>query len=230
MLAIIIAALAPGSALLTFFYLKDRYEPEPLRVVLRMFILGAIIGFPVMIIQYGLRTEISSQLFFSSFITAGLLEEFFKWFVLYFFIYNHADFDEPYDGIVYAVAVSLGFATLENFIYLLSEGLSVAFLRALLPVSGHALFGVLMGYYMGRAKFLTTPKWKQKMLLWSLFLPVVIHGVYDMLIIASQLYWLWTVIPFMAWLWWIALRRADQAYKASKMMANRKEFSKESTF
>ncbi len=230
MLAIIIAALAPGIGLLTFFYLKDRYELEPLKLVFRMFILGAIIGFPVMIIQYGLKTEVSNHLFFSSFISAGLLEEFFKWFIIYFLVYNHDEFDEHYDGIVYAVAVSLGFATLENFLYLLTEGLSVAFIRAVIPVSGHALFGVIMGYYFGLAKFSKYKNQQTKMIMWSILLPILIHGTYDLLIYTSQMYWLWTVIPFMVWLWWFALRRAQRATLDSKNNKSRKEFIEESSY
>lgn len=229
MIAIIIAAIAPGIALLTFFYLKDRYEPEPLKIVLRMFFIGAIICFPVMIIQYGLRTEISDQLFFSSYISAGLLEEFFKWFIIYFFIYNHAEFDEPYDGIVYAVATSLGFATLENLLYLFTEGLSVAFIRALVPVSGHALFGVVMGYYLGRAKFISDRKQQTLNIIYSISIPVLIHGSYDVLVISSRMYWLWTVIPFMIWLWWFALQRADRMMN-SKKGQSRNEFREESSF
>lgn len=230
MLAIIIAAIAPGIALLTFFYLKDRYEPEPLRMVIRLFIFGALICFPVMIIQYGLRTEISDQIFFSSFITAGFLEEFIKWFVLYYLIYNHEEFDEPYDGIVYAVAVSLGFATLENFLYLVTEGLSVAFLRAFIPVTGHALFGVVMGYYIGLGKFIHDRKKVNRILLKSLFIPVMIHGTYDLLVISSQMYWLWTVIPFMIWLWWFAMRKAHKATFHSKKVKLGKELREESSY
>lgn len=81
-----------------------------------------------------------------------------KWFVLYHLIFRHEAFDEPYDGIVYAVAVSLGYATLENIIYafLNAASFSALMIRALLPVSAHALFGVMMGYYLGRrSSFLT---------------------------------------------------------------------------
>lgn len=229
MIAIIIASLAPGIALLTFFYLKDRYEPEPLKLVLRMFIFGAIIGFPVMIIQYGLKTEVSNHIIFSSFISAGLLEEFFKWFIIYFVVYNHSEFDERYDGIVYAVAVSLGFATLENFLYLVTEGISVATIRALLPVSGHALFGVIMGYYIGLAKFLPQRDQQTKTLFLSILIPVLIHGCYDLLVYTSQMYWLWTVIPFMIWLWWFALRRAGRAALDAKIIGNRKELKEDSS-
>src|SRR4029450_10832400 len=63
------------------------------------------------------------------------------------------EFDEPLDGVVYGVAVALGFATLENFLFVARLGLGVAWMRALFAVPAHALFGATMGYYAGRAKF-----------------------------------------------------------------------------
>src|SRR5690606_27848655 len=81
----------------------------------------------------------------------SIMEEFFKWFILFIAIYKHADFDEPYDGIVYGTSISLGFATVENILFLTANGIEFAIGRALLPVSSHAIFGVLMGYYLGKA-------------------------------------------------------------------------------
>lgn len=86
------------------------------------------------------------------------LEEFFKWLIIIVALYKHVEFDDPYDGILYGASVSLGFATVENILYLLNYGMGEAFLRALLPVSSHALFGVVMGYYIGRAKFTSIKK------------------------------------------------------------------------
>jgi RsiW-degrading membrane proteinase PrsW (M82 family) len=224
MIAVLFASLAPAVALLTYFYLNDRYKQEPLRLVFRLFLFGVIICFPVMIIQHGLRTEISAQPLFMSYITAGLLEEFFKWFILYFFAYHLTEFDEPYDGIVYAVSVSLGFAALENFLYLFTEGLSIAFIRALIPVSGHALFGVIMGYYMGTAKFLATKKNMRTYLLYSLMVPVLLHGTYDYIIYRSHMYWFWTIVPFMIWLWWFALKHVKRANQNSKILLSRQKY------
>ena len=68
------------------------------------------------------------------------------------------EFDEHYDGIVYGAAVSLGFATVENILYLFANGLESALGRAILPVSSHALFGVIMGYYLGKQSFLKERK------------------------------------------------------------------------
>lgn len=78
-------------------------------------------------------------------------------------VYQHTEFDTHYDGIIYAVAISLGFATVENILYLLSNGIEYALTRAIFPVSSHALFGVMMGYHFGMAKII------QKRQKWNIF-------------------------------------------------------------
>ena len=109
-----------------------------------------------------------------AFLSSSLLEEFFKWFILFYAVYQHVEFDEPFDGIVYGVAVSLGFATIENIFYLIANGIEHAMARALLPVSSHALFGVIMGFYIGKAKFV-----KSKLYPWlALLLALLFHLPY----------------------------------------------------
>src|SRR5690606_25899020 len=113
------AALAPAVAIMSYIYLKDRYL-EPISLIIRMFILGAILVFPIMFIQYALDAEgWLSNSFITSFLLVAFLEEFAKWFIFMFTIYHHNEFNDHYDGIVYAVAISLGFASLENILYLL---------------------------------------------------------------------------------------------------------------
>lgn len=210
MLGIISAGIAPGLALLSYFYLKDEYESEPISFVFRAFIFGALLVFPIMFIQYVLEAEhvIHSE-FVNAFFSISLLEEFFKWFILIYAVYQHVEFDEPYDGIIYGVAVSLGFATVENIFYLFANGLEYAIGRALLPVSSHALFGVIMGYYLGKGKFTKTSK--NKWILLSLFLPFLFHGIYDFILISIE-NWLIYILPFMIFLWWLALRKVKMAH------------------
>ena len=209
MIGIIAAGLAPGVALLSFFYLRDRYEPEPIGMVIRSFILGGLLVFPVMVIQYAFQDESVFQDWFSkSFIASGLLEEFVKWFIVIYTVYHHAEFDERYDGIVYATAVSLGFASIENIFYLFSYGIDYALWRAALPVSSHGLFGVIMGYYIGQAKFsMNSKKW----LAIALFSVALLHGIYDLLLQLSQK-WLLIIVPFMIFLWWDALRKMKRSH------------------
>ncbi|WP_010284272.1 glutamic-type intramembrane protease PrsW [Bacillus timonensis] len=209
MVAVITAGLAPGLALLSYFYLKDKYESEPIAMVFRIFIFGALLVFPIMFIQYVLDVEgVFTQHILKAFLSVGLLEEFFKWFILFYTVYQHMEFDEQYDGIVYGAAVSLGFATLENILYLFANGVQFAVGRALLPVSSHALFGVIMGFYLGKAKF--SPVEKRKWIFISFFFPFLLHGVYDYILLSLKK-WIYIMVPFMLFLWWFGLRKVKIA-------------------
>lgn len=205
-LSMLIAAVAPGLALLVYFYLKDQHMTEPIHLVAKVFVIGIFIVFPTMIIQRGLYLWFSPPDWVMSFVLAAGVEEFVKWFILLYYIANHKEFDEPYDGIVYATAVSLGYATMENVIYAWSYELGpMSFiLRALFPVSGHALFGVMMGFYLGKSKFSI-----QKSRLWLIFSwlsPVFWHGIFDYLLTHSDKEWIGLLVPFMVLLWILALR------------------------
>jgi protease PrsW len=208
MLTVISAGVAPGLALLSYFYLKDEYETEPLVLVFRTFMFGAIFVFPIMFIQYVINIEgIVTAKFVNAFFASALLEEFIKWFIVYYSIFEHKEFDEPYDGIVYSASVSLGFATLENILYLFAHGVEFAFTRALLPVSSHALFAVIMGFYLGKAKFKRN---KKKYVFLSFFIPFLLHGIYDFILLTQEK-WMYYMLPFMIFLWWVALRKVKQA-------------------
>lgn len=217
-----IAAVAPGIALLTYFYLKDKYESEPLHMVMKVFFLGFLIVLPVMIVQRGLTIWLGDGPFVTAFAISAGVEEAMKWFVLFHLIYNHTEFDEPYDGIVYAAAISLGFATVENVIFGLAHQVSVSTLviRALLPVSGHAMFGVMMGYYLGRAKF--SSNWNtRKYLILSLLLPLFWHGIYDWILGNITQYWIWYIIPLMAFLWYGGIGKIYRANNRSPFRLTR---------
>jgi len=209
MLGIVTAGIAPGLALMSYFYLKDQYGSEPFAIVFKTFIFGALLVFPIMFIQYVFKVEnVLQGMIYEPFISMGLLEEFFKWFILFYTIYQHVSFDEPYDGIVYGASVSLGFATVENIFYLFANGLEYAFGRALLPVSSHALFGVIMGYYLGKSKF--SPDSNKKWLVLSLLIPFLLHGSYNYILITLE-DWLIMMIPFMIFLWYLGLKKVKKA-------------------
>ncbi|MDM5331549.1 glutamic-type intramembrane protease PrsW [Neobacillus sp. CF12] len=212
MLGILLAGVAPGLALLSYFYLKDKYEPEPVSMVVNTFFSGALIIIPIAFIEYVLKIENIVQ--FNSIyaiFSSGLIEEFFKWTVLFFIAYKSAEFDEPFDGIVYGTSISLGFATAENILYLMNNGMEYALTRALLPVSGHALFGVIMGYYISKAKFTKGQKWPFFLL--SILLPVVLHGIFNFLLL-HQGSW-FAMSPYMVFLWWFSLRKVQLAEVSS---------------
>ncbi|KYD20228.1 hypothetical protein B4135_2004 [Caldibacillus debilis] len=212
MISVVSAGIAPGLALLSYFYLKDEYEKEPVLQVLKTFILGAALVFPIMFIQYVLDYE---QVFparvLRAFIVAGFLEEFFKWFFLYYTVFKFRLLDEPYDGIVYGVSISLGFATVENILFLMANGIQYALGRAVLPVSSHALFGVIMGYYLGKSEF--AGRGKPVYLALSVVLPILFHGLYDLIL--TFFHWYVWMLPFMLCLWFLAMWKVKRA-KAAK--------------
>ncbi|GIO28473.1 glutamic-type intramembrane protease PrsW [Ornithinibacillus bavariensis] len=211
MLAIITSGVAPALALLSFFYLKDKIT-EPLPLIIRTFISGCLIVFPIMFIQYAFQSDQIGNLFIQSFFVVAFLEEFFKWFLFLYLIYQHTEFDAHYDGIVYAVSISLGFASIENILYLLVNGIQYAFTRALFPVSSHALFGVIMGYYFGKAKM--NNHYVGGNIFLALIIPIILHGIYNFILGTVHENWALFAVPFMIILWFFGLHRMKIAITA----------------
>ncbi|WP_099158379.1 glutamic-type intramembrane protease PrsW [Virgibacillus ndiopensis] len=217
MFAILSAGIAPTLALMAFFYLKDRFA-EPLPLIIKMFIYGGLLVFPIMFIQYAFNAEeIAQNNFIQSFFLIALIEEFFKWFIFIYVIYHHTEFDAHYDGIIYAVAISLGFATVENILYLITNGIEYAFTRALFPVSSHAIFGVIMGYYFGKAKMNQTNKNRNIFL--AFCIPFLLHGTYNYILKTVTSDWLFLLIPFMIILWIYGLRKVKLANQPKAKVA-----------
>jgi RsiW-degrading membrane proteinase PrsW (M82 family) len=118
---------------------------------------------------------------------AGLIEEGFKFRAFKWLIYDNNEFDEPYDGILYAVMISLGFAAFENILYVALWTFKLGSLgtyqigvsRAMFAVPAHAFFGAIMGYYFGLAKFSGNKDAKRMFILKALGYPILAHGLYD---------------------------------------------------
>ncbi|TQR19792.1 glutamic-type intramembrane protease PrsW [Psychrobacillus vulpis] len=215
MFILLSVAIAPALALLSYFYLRKEISKEPSRLLLHTFIYGAILTFPILFIQHVIQEEhIFSSIFLHQALVTSALEEFFKWLILIIAIYNHVEFDDPYDGILYGASVSLGFATVENILYLLSFGMDEAFLRALLPVSSHALFGVVMGYYIGRAKFSVSKKAKYE-ITYAFLTSFFLHTIYNSILIIKGVDLL-LMVPFMLFLWILGLSKTKKAHVLSR--------------
>lgn len=210
MITLLSAGIAPAIALMTFFYLKDRFNTEPILPIVRSFINGALLVFPIMFVQYAFTSEgIGQHPLIMSFLLTGFLEEFFKWFIFIYTVYKFTAFNSLYDGIIYGVAISLGFATVENILYLIAHGIEYAFTRAIFPVSSHALFGVIMGYYLGRARF--SPGYPKLMMLLAIVLPFLLHGSYDFILQTTEGNWMYILVPFMIVLWANAIKKVKKA-------------------
>lgn len=214
MIILLTVAIAPSLALFSYFYLRDDFAEEPSKLLFQCFIYGAVLTFPILFIQYVFDVEgVFSRVFAQKVFFPSIIEEFFKWLVLIIAVYRHIDFEDPYDGILYGASVSLGFATVENILYLLEFGMQTAFLRAFLPVSSHALFGVVMGFYIGKAKF-SAGRNGRKWLVIALASSILLHLAYNGILYLNTS-WSYGVIPFMMFLWWFGLRKVKQAHQLS---------------
>jgi RsiW-degrading membrane proteinase PrsW (M82 family) len=177
-----VSAVIPSLLLVLYFHRRDLY-PEPGKVIWATFGLGIatipgvlIVALPVAAVLKGIPDAHVAGLC-GAFLTAAIPEEFFKLLVVRFYAARHAAFDEPMDGVVYGAVASLGFATLENVLYVTSGGVGVAVLRAFTAVPAHAFMGAIMGYYIGRAKF--HPEERVRAGIMAYFVPMILHGLYD---------------------------------------------------
>ena len=178
-------AIAPGLAIVLYIYRKDRYDKEPMRYLAVSFLLGMLSTIPAVIVQtvagkvFGDVSSYSTIAFnaFFAFIIVGCSEEGSKYAMVRLYAYPKKVFDEPFDGIIYSVMVAMGFATVENIGYVTSHGMGTAVIRMFLSVPAHAAFGVIMGYYIGLAKFN-----KEKSAFYiakGLVCAVFFHGAFD---------------------------------------------------
>lgn len=161
---VIIAALTPVGIALWYIFQKDQAQPEPAKWLAKAFLYGIISGFLSFAFSiplselFGLSTNIEIyssiiEAFADAFLLASIPEEIAKFIMLMLLVKKNPFFDEKFDGIVYAVCVSMGFAGLENIMYLLNgidDGtwFSIGISRALFSIPGHFFFAVLMGYYL----------------------------------------------------------------------------------
>jgi RsiW-degrading membrane proteinase PrsW (M82 family) len=208
------AALAPSAALIYYFYARDKYEKEPRLLLLKAFLMGGGLVIPVLFVEMSLdifnitdNSILSAG--YTAFVVAGLVEESFKFLFFFLYIWKNREFNEMYDGIVYAVFISLGFATVENIAYVLSTGMSTAAIRSVTAVPAHALFAVAMGYYLGIARF-AGPQYRRRYIARGFAIPVLLHGIYDFILLSQRFYLLILFIPYMLYLWKRGLRNVEE--------------------
>jgi RsiW-degrading membrane proteinase PrsW (M82 family) len=214
-------ALAPMFIAAFYIYIRDKYEKEPVRLLITGLIYGAFIIVPVVRTQYLLllftpNSGVAAEAFFCSFIVAALTEEFYKYIVLFFLVWRNRNFNERFDGIVYAVFISLGFAGVENLLYVLSPelgGVSTALSRAVFAVPGHALFGVAMGYYFAMARF--EPSRRKIYFALAFFVPFLLHGTYNFILLSDMQYLMAVFCVFVGYMWVSGFRKMKEHIEAS---------------
>ncbi|HEV7782856.1 MAG TPA: PrsW family glutamic-type intramembrane protease [Chitinophagaceae bacterium] len=179
-------ALAPGIAISIYFFYKDVYNREPRLNLTVSFILGCLAIIPAILFEQSFTRVIDGSVTgvaIFAYAVVGFSEEASKFLGLRLYAYNQRSFDEPLDGIVYSVLVSMGFATVENIMYVVKysqagQGLQVGVLRMFLSVPAHAAFAVMMGYFVGKAKF--SPGKRFMLMAGGLLTAIFFHGTYDL--------------------------------------------------
>ena len=225
-MATLLITILPSLLILAFFVKSDRF-PEPTSQIIKIFMFGVFLCIPAFLINTELsyiyaNTDIDEALI-SSFLSAAPVEEVLKFTVLYSLVYKMKDFNEPIDGIVYGVTVSLGFATLENiyYVYFLSDyfdttSQSLALLRSFSAIPAHGIFGATMGYFFMKYAFIK----KENNLALCMIVPILLHGAYNYF--AYNFFIIALLIVIISW---IILIRAFSRLKKSQRR-KRKEYEK----
>jgi len=193
------------SLLIILFFMKSDLFPEPNNQIFKIFFYGIVLCIPAFIINTALGTFFSNVGFdgtlLPTLLSAAPVEEILKFIVLYYLVYKMKDFNEPIDGIVYGVTVSLGFATLENiyYVYVLSDyynvsSQSLAILRSFSTIPAHGIFGATMGYFFMKYSFIK----KQNNLTLCIIVPILLHASYNFFVSTNFL--LALLVIFISWL------------------------------
>jgi RsiW-degrading membrane proteinase PrsW (M82 family) len=215
---VLLLALAPVFIILFYIYFRDKYEKEPISMLILSLVAGSFAVVPVMFAGQALeyiRPSLGTggDAFYTSFIAAGLTEELFKFLALYILIWRNPNFNEKFDGIVYAVFVSLGFAAVENIMFVADGGFKIALVRSVTAVPAHAIFGIRMGYFFGIAHMYK--ELRSSYLIKALLIPVLLHGIYDFMLLSNISILLLAFIPYLIWMYFSGFRKMKVISDAS---------------
>ena len=225
-MATLLITILPSLLIILFFVKSDRF-PEPTNQIIKIFFYGIFLCFPAFYLNTALgdiyaNTGLSEGLI-SSFLSAAPVEEVLKFAVLYSLVYKMKDFNEPIDGVVYGVTVSLGFATLENiyYVYFLNDyfdtsSQSLAILRSFSAIPAHGVFGATMGYFFMKYSFIS----KQNNLALCMIVPILLHGSYNFF--AHTYFIISLLIVIISWV--VVLRAFLRLKKSQKI--KKKEYEK----
>jgi len=218
MVKLLLLAVVPVVIIAFYIFFRDKYEKEPAALLFKALGIGILITIPIIFVEKLLSSMVplllhQGQVFYNAFVVAGFTEELFKFIALYLMIWSNKNFNEKFDGIVYAVFISLGFAGIENILYVLHQGIQTGYIRAFISVPGHALFGITMGYYFGLAKFYEGKR--KQFLIRSFVYPVILHGVFDFILMLGNYRLLLGFVPYVIFLYIDGLRRMKRLSQGS---------------
>lgn len=224
-------SVLPSIVLGYIIYKKDKVEKEPTGLLIKLLFGGlgaAALTIFITIIVEGFFPSLSKEENFNVFQTflqilleVALVEEFSKWIFLKKITWKNKEFNYLYDAIVYGVFVSIGFATIENILYVLDGGLIVAIIRAILSVPGHIFYGVFMGYYYGISKLgeiNQNEHIRKKNMILSLLIPTILHFTFDFCLSYPNAYILIFYLVFVILLYVKAFKKVNQLSKITKSL------------
>ena len=215
---ILFLAVLPVICFMYWTYYKDKYEKEPLFKLAKYFLLGVLASILAIYIEkYFTKVNIFngiSNSIYIAFFVAGLIEEGLKSSILIPFLLREKDFNEKLDGIIYSIFLSLGFATVENIIYLMREKLYLSFrlglTRGLISIPAHIMFATTMGYYISKYKFSKENYKNYKYLFQAIIIPILLHGVFDFILMIG---YRWAIIVFVVYLMFLCKFNLDKLEK-----------------
>lgn len=218
-----IIAIIPAVLIVLAMYLSDRHDREPLKLLIITFVLGALSVIPAIIVEeilliFNIFPGVLGA-FYNAFIVAGFTEEFFKRLVVLKYPYKTKFFNEKLDGIVYCVFATMGFATVENIIYVVYRYTNNPFIglyRGIFSVPAHAVFGITMGYYLSLARFDTNLERKKINMRKSLYMPLLMHGMFDFILMAELPQLTLLFVPYTIFLWVLNQRKLSNFLYDSK--------------
>jgi len=218
-----IIAITPALIIIGGIYLSDRYDREPLNLLILTYVFGALSVIPSIIVEELLmKINIFPGVYgslYTAFVVAGFTEEYFKRLVVLKLPYNTKYFNEKLDGIVYSVFSTMGFATVENIVYVVyryTNNPYIGLYRGIFSVPAHGVFGITMGYYLSLAKFDTDEKRAKKNLRRSLYMPIILHGVFDFILMSGIPQLTMLFVPYVIYIWWINQKKLSKFMYDSK--------------
>jgi RsiW-degrading membrane proteinase PrsW (M82 family) len=229
---LVLLSLIPGLFWMWWYYRQDKYNKEPFRLLAVVFLVSIPLSLLVGLFEYGIDQAyrdsgkpISQSDNFPALIIFYLLvvsvsEEVSKFAATYLIAYHNRAFDEEMDGIIYAAAAGLGFATFENLFFIFDQGPVVLLLRGPLSTLGHVLFSAMWGASLGLSKFDQARGRAIRRVLLGLGLAIISHAIYDLLITlgirVSEIFALIVSILFLAAMYYLVARQISYALHISQ--------------